>query len=104
MGDAWSVEIDRKLRNLVQALEPTQVEWRIERVNKKLKEAQAGNNVLIRSEKFNLNSIPGMRMDFYPAGLNNRVYQEGVSCVRFYAPKGSHFKYELRVGRVGDGT
>ncbi len=43
-------------------------------------------------------------MDFYLKGMDSRVYQEGVSAIRFYAPKGSKFKYEISIGRVCEGT
>merc|ERR1711920_986716 len=66
--------------------------------------AALSDQPLMRSESFNLNSIVQMRMDFYPNGIDARVYQEGVSTVRFYAPKGSKFKYEVSIGRVCDGT
>ena len=37
-------------------------------------------------------------MDFYINGMDTRVYQQGVACIRLYAPQGSKFKYELTIG------
>ncbi|CAD7940774.1 unnamed protein product [Amoebophrya sp. A120] len=99
--DHWNEDATKKITNILQAMQPTKLEWRIENIAKKL--GNTNNVPVIRSESFRLNSVPDLRMDFYPEGLDNRIYQEGVSAVRFFAPKGSRFKYEVSIGRVCEG-
>lgn len=100
--DTWGAGVNKKIVNIVQAMEPTKMEWRVERVANKLK--NASDNPIIRSESFKLNSVEGMRLDFFINGVDSKIYQEGVCCVRFYAPKGSRFKYEVYLGRVSEGV
>ncbi|CAD7971228.1 unnamed protein product [Amoebophrya sp. A25] len=100
--DIWNEDATKKITNILQAMQPTKLEWRIEAISRKL--ADVGNTPCIRSESFRLNSVPDLRLDFFLEGLDSRIYQEGVSAVRLYAPKGSKFKYEVAIGRICDGT
>ena len=100
--DVWIGNVNTKLTNVLEAMNPTRMEWRICGVAAKI--AKAADVPIIRSASFTLNCVEDMRLDFYINGMDSRVYQKGVCCVRFYCAKGSKFQFETSVGRINDGT
>jgi hypothetical protein len=95
----WTEEVDTKLLKLYRYVQPTRVEWRIQKVMKKKKEMQPP--MLLKSPTFSIAGLKDLRFDFYPNGYYG--LPAGTSCVRFYAPIGTHIKYECWFGTLQDG-
>jgi hypothetical protein len=95
----WSEEVDVKLLKLYRYVQPTRVEWRIQKVVKKKKELQAP--MLLKSPSFSIAGLKDLRFDFYPNGYYG--LPAGTACIRFYAPIGTHIKYECSFGTLQDG-
>jgi hypothetical protein len=98
--DGWSGDVRRKVEKLYRSLEPTKVEWRIEKVSEKAKKIV--KPMTLRSPAFNISGIREMRFDFYPNGHYSSP--EGCGVVRIYAPAGTNIKYDCRLGHLTDGA
>jgi len=88
-----------KLLKLYRYVQPTRVEWRIQKVMKKKKELACP--MLIKSPNFSIAGLKDLRFDFYPNGYYG--LPQGTCCVRFYAPIGTNIKYECYFGTMLDG-
>jgi hypothetical protein len=95
----WTEEVDVKLLKLYRYVQPTRVEWRIQKVMKKKKELACP--MLIKSPNFSIAGLKDLRFDFYPNGYYG--LPQGTCCVRFYAPIGTNIKYECYFGTMLDG-
>jgi len=95
----WTEEVDVKLLKLYRYVQPTRVEWRIQKVMKKKKELACP--MLIKSPTFSIAGLKDLRFDFYPNGYYG--LPNGTCCIRFYAPIGTNIKYECYFGTMLDG-
>jgi len=98
--DGWSGDVRKKVERLFRSLEPTKVEWRIEKASQKIKKLV--KPMTLRSDPFSISGIRDMRFDFYPNGHYNSP--EGHAVLRIYAPAGTNIKYQSSLGRITDGA
>merc|ERR1719265_3103589 len=80
--DGWSGDVRRKVEKLFRSMEPTKVEWRIEKISQKAKKIV--KPMTIRSPAFNISGIREIRFDWYPNGHYSSPENCGV--LRIYAP------------------
>merc|ERR1719265_3047897 len=98
--DGWSGDVRRKVEKLFRSMEPTKVEWRIEKISKK--KEKVVKPMTIRSPAFNISGIREIRFDWYPNGHYSSP--EGCGVLRIYAPAGTSIRYECKLGRLTDGA
>merc|ERR1712098_698553 len=94
----WRSDVDVKLDKLYRYVQPTKVDWRIHKVARKKKELAMPQ--LLKSQPFNIAGVKGLRFDWYPNGYYG--LPAGTCCVRFYAPVGTHIRYECSLGGKTD--
>lgn len=98
--DGWSGDVRRKVEKLFRSMEPTKVEWRIEKISQKMKKIV--KPMTLRSPAFNISGIKEIRFDFYPNGHYSSP--EGCGVLRIYAPAGTNIKYEAKLGKLTEGA
>ncbi|CAE7219598.1 unnamed protein product [Symbiodinium pilosum] len=98
--DSWAKDTNVQVERVFRALEPTKVEWRIERAMQKSKELR--KPLALKSASFGIKGIPEGFMEFYPEGNNNSP--EGKAVLRLYVPPQAHIRYQCWVGKDSDGA
>jgi hypothetical protein len=98
--DGWSGDVRRKVEKLFRSMEPTKVEWRIEKISQKQKKIV--KPMTIRSPAFNISGIREIRFDWYPNGHYSSPENCGV--LRIYSPAGTNIRYQCWLGRLTDGA
>jgi len=98
--DSWAKDTNVQVERLFRALEPTKVEWRIERAMQRTKELK--KPLALKSSAFGIKGIPEGFMEFYPEGNNQSP--EGKAVLRLYVPPQAHVRYQCWVGKDSDGA
>jgi len=97
--DGWAKDTNVQVERLFRALEPTKVEWRIERAMQKSKELR--KPLALKSASFAIKGITEGFMEFYPEG--NNTSPEGKAVLRLYVHPQAHIRYQCWLGKDSDG-
>lgn len=97
--DDWADDVRVKVERLFRAMEPTQVEWRIEKAVQKAKELR--KPLAVKSPTFGIRGIREGHLEFFPDGHN--MSPEGKACVRLFLPPQAHIRYQCWVGKSSEG-
>lgn len=98
--DGWSGDVRRKVEKLFRSMEPTKVEWRVEKISQKRQKVV--KPMTIRSPAFNISGLKEIRFDWYPNGHYSSPENCGV--LRIYAPAGTSIKYQCWCGHLTGGA
>eukprot|EP00435_Cladocopium_sp_Y103_P052998 s422_g16.t2 len=97
--DDWADDVRVKVERLFRAMEPTQVEWRIEKAVQKAKELR--KPLAVKSPTFGIRGIREGHLEFFPDGHN--MSPEGKACLRLFLPPQAHIRYQCWVGKTSEG-
>ena len=73
----------------------TKAEWKISGISQKIKECAKGQSLW--SPEFSAAGLRNLQLEFFPRGRESATL-DGFCSVFFWAPEGTHVKYELFVG------
>ncbi|CAK9082608.1 unnamed protein product [Durusdinium trenchii] len=97
--DDWADDVRVKVERLFRALEPTKVEWRIEKATQKAKELK--KPLAVKSPMFGIRGIREGHLEFFPDGHNNTP--DGKACLRLFVPPQAHIRYQCWIGKSTEG-
>mmetsp|Transcript_12784 Transcript_12784/g.30401 ORF Transcript_12784/g.30401 Transcript_12784/m.30401 type:complete len:781 (+) Transcript_12784:33-2375(+) len=97
--DDWADDVRVKVERIFRALEPTKVEWRIEKAMQKSKELR--KPLAVKSPTFGVRGIREGHLEFFPDGHNNSP--DGKACLRLFVPPQAHIRYQCWIGKSSEG-